>query len=197
MPIRREKALKKVLEAVKEEFDNMHESMARYKGLLKQVLDKPGEHLPHKVYIAGIEDFALNDWVKGTELVGWRYLVKEDLKRPTAIELHLAPDGKSYLFAELDKSRFVSGMSAILKDKRIQKKLSGDDYTLSVLKVPSLYVFALWLRAKDKKNDLIIPIAPTPSFLKPWPRTYTTGEFHAALARKAKDLMKPQKISNV
>ena len=197
MPIRSERASKKVLEAVKEEFDNIHESMARYKILLKQVLDNPAEHLPHKVYIAGIEDFAGDDWIAGTEMVGWRYLAKEGLSRPTAIELQRAPGGESFLFAEIDKSRFVSRMCEILEDKRIEKKLSGNDYTVSALKIPSLYIFALWLQSEDKEQDIIIAVAPTPSFLKPWPRTYTASQFHAALRKKAKDLMKPQKVINV
>jgi hypothetical protein len=54
------------------------------------------------------------------------------------------------------------------------------------VRIPALYVMALWLKDLDGDDDVVVPMAPAPSFLEA-NRPYTEREFLKALAGPARE----------
>jgi len=54
-----------------------------------------------------------------------------------------------------------------------------------LIRVPALYVMALWLKDLDGDDDVVVPMAPAPPFLEA-NRPYTEREFLKALTGPAK-----------
>jgi len=55
-----------------------------------------------------------------------------------------------------------------------------------MLRIPALYVIALWLKERISKGDLLVPLEPTHPAFTPG-RIYTANEFEATLRRVAEE----------
>ena len=54
--------------------------------------------------------------------------------------------------------------------------MTAGNYEVRMLRVPALYVVALWLKDLDGDDDLIVPLVPAPAFLEAG-RAYREAEF--------------------
>ncbi|MCA1748412.1 MAG: hypothetical protein LC634_02365 [Sphingomonadales bacterium] len=54
-----------------------------------------------------------------------------------------------------------------------------------MLRIPALYVVALWLHAQGEREDMIIPMAPAPQEFNSEQTVYTVDEFDEALRNVA------------
>lgn len=174
----------KALQAMAEIMPKTYDRLAN---MLREVHERPDEHWPHPIYVVGLKAMASEkEGLSAARLAGWRYLVKFEGARNHAVEVQQDADGSNHRFSELDKGPFIDGMCRVLEEKGLDEKTDDSALKLSVVRVNTMGVFALWLQADDPNKDRVIAISPTPPYLKPWPETYTVAEFQAALRDEAR-----------
>jgi hypothetical protein len=174
------KALQAMVEIMPKTYD-------RLANMLRDVYERPDEHWPHPIYVAGLNKMASEEeGLSRARLAGWRYLVKFEGDRNHAVEVQQDADGSNHRFSELDKGPFIDGMCRVLEEKGADEEMDGSALKLSVVRINAMGVFALWLQADDPNKDRVIAISPTPPYLKPWPETYTVAEFQDALRDEAR-----------
>jgi hypothetical protein len=174
----------KALQAMAEIMPKTYDRLAN---MLREVYERPDEHWPHPIYVVGLRAMASEkEGLSGARLAGWRYLVKLEGERNHAVEVQQDADGATHRFSELDKGPFIDGMCRVLQEKGFDEERDASALKLSVVRINTMGVFALWLQADDPNNDRVIAISPTPPYLNPWPETYTVAQFQAALRDEAK-----------
>jgi hypothetical protein len=139
---------------------------------------------PHKVYFVGLEDVAAGRALSAARSTGWRYIVVQGDEPMAAAELNdTGPGGGGLQFSQLNRGPFVGntveGVTAAEKLAAVKK----GDYEMRLLKIPGLFVVALWLRGKGKEN-ILMPLPPTRAELEAY-RSYSEEEFFAALREAA------------
>jgi hypothetical protein len=165
---------------------------------------------PHPVYVATLDDLAAGKLLAAAKQTGWRYLLAQNDEVVAEAELVAgraakgakgakAAKGGGLEFAGLTHGPFtgatVDGLHAAERLPQVEKA----DYELRLLKVPAVYLVALWLHGNDE--DILVPIGQPPAGLKK-NRAYTearvlralratvarTKEFHDAYAANQRKL---------
>jgi hypothetical protein len=119
---------------------------------------------PHRVYGANSSDVIAGSVLAAAVAESWRYLViRSDDEAVAAVEVTADAGGAAQL-AHINEGRFVGATVDAIR--RAEEIAAGDprDYELRLLRIPSLYVYALWLHADDA--DQLIPFDPAPSVLR-------------------------------
>ena len=138
--------------------------------------------VPHRVYNLGLAD------VKGRNPLGkakpsaWRYLVLEQGAVIAAAEaVQRSPSAKP-LFSHTNEGPFVESTAKAIEAAEQLPEVETGKYELAVLRVPALYVVALWLKGTGTKppDDILIPLDPAPAGLTAGERL-TAKDFTAAL----------------
>ena len=115
--------------------------------------------VPHPVHDLGLDALLAGADLDAAPQTGWRYLI-EDGEQPVAIAE--VPDGATT--AALRTGRFTASVQeGIRAAERLEATRAGD-HELRVLRVPALYLLALWLRRDggDRADDTLIPLSPAP-----------------------------------
>ena len=142
---------------------------------------------PHPVYVATLDDLAAGKLLADAKQTGWRYLLAQNDEvvaeaeltegRPAA-KATKGAKGKELAFAGLTHGPFtgatVDGLHAAERLPQVEKA----DYELRLLKVPAVYLVALWLHGGNE--DLLVPIGQPPAGLKK-NRAYTEAGVIRAL----------------
>ncbi len=171
------------LQALEEAADHLHPAHSAITDMLNQAHDRPSEHLPHPVYAVGLDDMASGDGLKKARVIGWRYLAESSGGRNYLIEVHQTPDG-FHRFGGVEKGPLVEAMLKVIDEAKLDQKISSGVYTLAVLAIQALGVFALWLNANEVDAEIVV-VPPAPRGLQPWPTTYTVEQFEEALRVEA------------
>ncbi len=85
----------------------------------------------------------------------------------------------------VNEGPFVKATAAAQKAAAKLPQVREGSVEARVIRIPALYVMALWLKDLDGDDDVVIPMAPAPPFLEA-NRPYTEREFLKALAGPAK-----------
>jgi hypothetical protein len=85
----------------------------------------------------------------------------------------------------VNEGPFVKATAAAQKAASKLPQVRDGKVEARVIRVPALYVMALWLKDLEGDRDVIVPMAPSPPFLEA-NRPYTEREFLKALAGPAK-----------
>jgi len=192
MPIKSQKPPEGMLDTLRESAETMPQVYAQHANMIREVVDHPDQHWPHPVYTLGLKDMAAANGLSNAEMIGWRYLANMGSERNYAIEVQQDPEWDCQQVTEIDKGPFIDGIHRVLEDKSIAEKAGETDLNLSVLQINAMGVFAVWLRADDSEKDIIVPVQPSPKYLKPW-HAYSVEEFEAALKPEAKRDLKSGK----
>jgi hypothetical protein len=115
---------------------------------------------PHDVYSLGLEPLAEGRGLEAAQWVSRRCLVL-DGDRPIAAAELPDPDG-SQGFATTE-GRFAEATAQAI---RAAEETPGE-YELRLLRVPALYLMALWLKDRDGEDDVLVPLDPAPAELQP------------------------------
>ncbi len=128
---------------------------------------------PHPVYVATLDDLASGKLLAAAKQTGWRYLLAHNDEIVAEAELtpeRRAAKGKKgakheeLAFAGLTHGPFtgatVDGLHAAERLPQVEKA----DYELRLLKVPAVYLVALWLHGGNE--DLLVPLGQPPAGLK-------------------------------
>jgi len=113
---------------------------------------------PHQVFTLGLDDIAAGGGLDRARPVGWRYLVEEGGQLIASAETRAAPDGTEEV-SQFSEGPLVAETDKAVKAIRKLPQLAAAGFELRLLRVPTLYVMALWLHAPA--TDLLVPLAPS------------------------------------
>jgi len=139
--------------------------------------------LPHRVFTVGLAELVSGDFVTQARFVGWRYLIRQDGGAGVSAEVDVAPTGE-HRFAQLNEGPFVGQTADLISQMQASDRVQNGTYELNVLRIPGIYVMALWLRDMNGGEDIVIPMSPTVETLEPW-RQYDASEISPILAQAA------------
>ena len=135
---------------------------------------------PHQVFIMGLDDISSGAGLDRAQPVGWRYLIEEAGRLIASAETTPAPDGTQEV-SQFTEGPFVAATDKAVKAIRKLPKLEAAGYELRLLRIPALYVMALWLNSPE--NDLLIPLEPSP--IGKEGKAMPAAEFLSDLAERA------------
>jgi hypothetical protein len=147
--------------------------------------------MPHPIYTLGLNDL-LNrrpiDDLGEHDITGWRYLVQDHERTVAGVELAVDPETSDVRFAQLQSGPVAESTEATIRGAQERDDVRQQSFEVRLLRVPALYVMALWLNDRDaqQNRDLIIPLDPAPSWLEA-NRAYSADEFMDTLYRKARE----------
>ena len=188
MPIKPQKPPAASLRVLRDAVGTMPPACASIARAIPDVLDHPDRHWSHPVYVVGLREMASASGLKKARVIGWRYLVRADDHRNYAIEVQQGAGRGGHRLAELDKGPFIDGLYHVLEHQDLVDAAGPPILKLAVLRISAMMIFAVWLQASTADKGVIVPIPPTPHYLKPW-QTYTVKQFEDALRGEAQEDM--------
>ncbi len=149
---------------------------------------RPTLSMPVPVYNLGADDIAAGKGLSAARPTGWLVTLSTDGEIRGTIELVPSKPARTDVtrseavrFGGFSEGPLHRDLSAAIT---AAAKASGrSKVQLAVLRVPALYLLALWLR--DDTGDRLVPIPPSPSPLKPG-EAYPANRALDALKRAAK-----------
>lgn len=126
---------------------------------------KPDEVHTHGVFHAKPEDLAAGLGLTKAELVSWQFHVHNDHRAPVAHEVKVPATGYNtvHTYQEMSHGQHVEDIKTILDKLETDqpKELGQENYELCILRMPSLKIIAVWLRASRRELDWFVPIPPS------------------------------------
>lgn len=114
---------------------------------------------PHQIFTMGLDDITTGAGLDRAQPAGWRYLIEDGGQLIASAESTLAPDG-THEVSQFTEGPFVAETDKAVKAVRKLPQLEAAGFELRLLRIPALYVMALWLHAPA--TDLLVPLAPSP-----------------------------------
>ncbi len=145
--------------------------------------------LPHQAFNLGLDAVQAGRGVDAAQAVGWRFLLGQPAEHPT-VAAEVADAGGQHEFSGLNRGPFVGQTLSAMKQAEQVEEVKNGDYEPRLLRVPALYVVALWLKERTTGKDIVIPLDPAPPNLTPG-RHYTADEFAAELAEMSARMPAP------
>jgi hypothetical protein len=144
---------------------------------------------PHPLYVLNPDVVADGAALASAKPVAWRFL-SDGGGKDFAFEFSARPDGQ-HEFHSVNAGAYTQNLRKLLKDLDGKDELKAKDYKLALLRMPSLYVEAVWLQATSgRAHDLVVPIEPVPPFLT-GNRVYTLADFQAVIQTNAGQVHRP------
>ncbi len=142
---------------------------------------------PHDVYTINADKVA-NGSLKSARRIGWRYLVMQGERAVAAAEVQRPAGTGQPEFSHLNSGPFVEGSIDALSIAESLAEVAADDFEVRLLKLPSVYVMALWLHGPSK--DILIPLGPSDGHGPLTPnKPYSPDDFFRALTPLAQTRM--------
>jgi hypothetical protein len=114
---------------------------------------------PHQVFTLGLDDITAGGGLDRARPVGWRYLVQDGGRTVASAETALQPDGTHHA-SQFTDGPFVAETERAVQAVQRLPHVAAADFEVRLLRVPALYVMALWLHAPA--TDLLVPLVPSP-----------------------------------
>jgi hypothetical protein len=133
---------------------------------------------PHPCYHLGLGALIEGVGLAAAELVGWRYLLEDNGRTVALAEVSAPSDGSPARFRSFNAGRFGPATVQAIERAETLDFVQAADYELRVLRVPALYVIALWLHSPT--DNVLVPLAPSPSPIAAG-RPYSEPAFIAVL----------------
>jgi hypothetical protein len=120
--------------------------------------------LPHAVYFAQLGHVRAGAGLQYARPVAWRYFVKSSVDETLALaEINIERKG-THRFSSLHIISHGRDHYELLKSIAQQANDRGA-YAFRLLRIPSIYVLAVWLRSERRGYDVIVPLVPNQHFL--------------------------------
>jgi hypothetical protein len=130
------------------------------------------------IYTGSLQDVIDGRLLAGAHLTGWQYLILSGQTVRAAAELtSVAIGSDQWKYSSLHEPCGSLAEDAIRAAERLPQ-VKQLKYQLRILRVPALYLYAIWLYRNG--DDWLVPAAPTPSVLEP-NRSYTEAQLTEAL----------------
>jgi hypothetical protein len=117
---------------------------------------------PHQIFSLGLNDLVAGKGLEAAKPTGWRYLVQEDDKVLAAAETLAGESNAEHVFSSFNDSRFVASTAEAIRTARALPEVGEGTFELRLLRVPALYVEAVWIYGPRGDSDLLIPLDPSP-----------------------------------
>jgi hypothetical protein len=149
---------------------------------------------PVPVYELGLDDLAAGRGSNAARLVAWRYLLITGNKARQAAEIIPDPASGGSRFGALTTG-FVSGMEEAVRVADQLPEVQKGTYEMRALRIPAMYIMAVWLKDQKVKQDRFIVMPPAFPPIKPL-IAYGPADFLTALqAMAAKKVSLEQKVT--
>ena len=139
----------------------------------------------HPIYNIGLSDLLSDRPLTAAPLTAWRFIVNAGMPESAAAETVQDPEHGIPTFASVNAGPFVTGTVAALKALSTDPAFAKGDWEGRMIRIPALYIMAIWAHEKKTNADLIRVTAPVPPYLDA-NKNYTWPEFKAALQEPAK-----------
>lgn len=139
----------------------------------------------HPVYNLELGEIVENRGLDGARLTAWRFLLFEGSDAVAAAEISVDEKGGDIQFSSINSGPFVAATFEVFQTRLKDSELEKQELDVRVLRVPALYLFALWLHSTSGRADRLIPIGPIPEFLEKG-RTYSRRDLEEKLLPVAK-----------
>jgi hypothetical protein len=136
------------------------------------------------VFVATLDDLVAGKLLAAAKQTSWRYLLVQGAAPVAEAELAAARPGKQRAkgkdleFLGLTHGPFTKATVDALSAAEELPQVARADYELRLLKVPALYLVALWLHGADE--DILVPIGDPPGGLEK-NKPYSEAEIVRAL----------------
>ena len=139
-------------------------------------LEKVSHSEPHAVYFVPLDALAQGTLLAAATQTSWRYLLVQDDEPIAEAELSVGSSGakagkstkraglKPLQFLGLTHGPFTGATVEALHAAERMPKVAAADYDMRLLKIPAVYLAALWLHADN--DDILIPMGNPPAGLK-------------------------------
>lgn len=148
-----------------------------HRALARANLFALGLAVPHGVWFLGLDELVAGATLDDARVVAQRFLVL-DGSAPVASAEVPASDRSGILVTE---GPFVEATAAAVTSAEARVRV---DVEVALLRIPGLYLMALWLRPRDGGPDELVPLTPAPLPLQAG-RRYGAAELLAELAPMA------------
>lgn len=115
---------------------------------------------PHPVYELGLADLDAGKGLASACLTGWRYLLVAGQNIVQAAELSEPPPGGGPLQFNSLTTGHAHSMEAVFEKAENLPEVAGREYEIRALRVPALYVMALWLKDLQGDEDRFLLVPP-------------------------------------
>ena len=151
---------------------------------VKMRLEELSHSEPHPVFYVPLDALAAGKLLDAATQTSWRYLLVQDDAAIAEAELSSGRRGakgagaKPLEFLGLTQGPFTAATIEALAAAEQLPQVAAADYELRLLKVPAVYLVALWLHGA--KDDILVPMGDPPRGLKK-NRPYTEAAVIKAL----------------
>jgi hypothetical protein len=115
---------------------------------------------PHKIFFVGLKDVAKGHVLSAAKFVGWRYIIVRGESPLAAAELGVDELGGGLEFSQINHGPFVGSTVRGVSVAEELDSVRTNNYEPRLLKIPALYIIALWLHSYSEP-DMLIPLPPT------------------------------------
>jgi hypothetical protein len=148
----------------------LREKRAPSKMPVEMHLEQLSHSEAHPVYYVPLDALADGKLLDAAKQASWRYLLVQDDAPVAEVELSVGRRGakgagaKPLEFLGLTHGPFTAATVESLGAAERLPQVAAADYELRLLKVPAVYLAALWLHGA--KDDILIPMGDPPGGLK-------------------------------
>jgi hypothetical protein len=142
---------------------------------------------PHQIFTIGLDDLTSGGGLDKARPVGWRYIVEEAGQPIASAETTPSPDGTTHVLSHFNEGPFVGATATTVRAARALPQVEAAGFDLRLLRIPALYLMALWLHSPA--TDLLIPLAPSP--IGKEGQIVPVAELMSELSRRARPTNRP------
>src|SRR3954454_18174563 len=167
MPISTPSPPREIFEAVRSSFGELSSKRAFGTPALRQADPRRlAVSDPHMVYTFGLRDIVDKRDLADAQFVGWRWLVQEGQRTIASAEVGAGPYS-GHGVSEINEGPFVRSSAEALEAAEKLPETRDGSYEPRLLKIPGIYLVALWLRPEEGGDDIFVVLPPAPFDLKP------------------------------
>ena len=143
----------------------------------RSLLDATGgsQNIAHKIFNLDRDKIIGKKGLAAAQMVGWRYVIKDDANQFHVAEVGANEKDNTHAFNSFNQGAHLNSFLTHFNDFGQNELLQGKDYELNILRIPSCFVMAIWLKEKSH-NDLFIPLDPIQNGFTAG-KTYNTADF--------------------
>lgn len=139
------------------------------------------------VYLLGLSELSADRELVMTQPRLWSHLL--DDAAGTGASVIADVDARQNRFMSISEGAAVTSLGQRIQSTVTQMAKTNGDYDLALIRVPALYLSAVWLKGRRGQPDIVIPDDSPKSPLTAG-RHYTLDEFRAALKPVADQLLR-------
>ena len=141
---------------------------------------------PHPVFDLQLDQLAAGAGLGAAKPAGWRFLIMRGQAAIGSAEVVVDVGGAASQVSALNTGPFVASTERGIRSAERLPQVEHGSFELRLLRIPALYILALWLKNTSDASDIIIPLPPAPRYVEQG-HPYGPAEFLQRLRGLAKD----------